>query len=360
MRLSGISNEEDFMNRQEAAQILLRDDLSAVVAANAKWNGKGFGVFALGFMLYYATVIVGAVEWCKKASIDLTASIDQDLLEKLRAKIKLYSSDNAIPLSDQITLMSKIIDREKQYWKGVHSQSIFRFLPLPDVGVYVVNGHCICNTLEYAYELTPFNPNNIPIFIVMGGEVKEDTLSFRYGYMIGEGIADISRHLAFDVEALRIQEPIRITPGRFDFNLSRNRFLKNNANGIFAFNLLCRINFLLEMLIPTCPEWEMFTFRMIYVTFYHLQFDLQNLDLGFIHYNMPYRDRIFRNAMAHYSLFGKIEDNEIMPDVIGLGIFEKFFGKPFKMVNSAIIEEFKKTRDSLEEYVQVKGRVIYD
>jgi hypothetical protein len=95
----------------------------------------------------------------------------------------------------------------------------------------------------------------------------------------------------------------------------------------------------------------MLAFRMMYITFYHLEADLKNLGFEFVHYNMPYRNQYFRNAMAHYSLFGKISDGEIIEDVVGFGLLEKFFGKPFDAVNRELINEFRKTRDSLEEYV---------
>lgn len=73
--------------------------------------------------------------------------------------------------------------------------------------------------------------------------------------------------------------------------------------------------------------------------------------MEYIHYHMPYRDRHFRNAMAHYSLFVKIKDDEIDESVIGYGLFEKYFGVAFHVVNEEMITELKKTRDSIEEYV---------
>ena len=57
--------------------------------------------------------------------------------------------------------------------------------------------------------------------------------------------------------------------------------------------------------------------------------------------------------MAHYSLFGKIKDEEIDDSVIGYGLFEKFFGVPFQTVNEEMVLELRKTRDSMEKYVVI-------
>ena len=80
---------------------------------------------------------------------------------------------------------------------------------------------------------------------------------------------------------------------------------------------------------------------------------LDNLDLTSIHYNMPYREPRFRNAMAHYSLFGKLSTTEVIDNVTGFGLFEKFFKESFETVNQALINELTKTRDSLEQYVTI-------
>lgn len=145
----------------------------------------------------------------------------------------------------------------------------------------------------------------------------------------------------------QIKEEIAVK--NYDLRMSDHMFFKNE-NAIFAFNLLCRVNYLLEMFIPLSKN-KLMSFRMMYITFYHLKFDLDNLGLTSIHYDMPYRDKFFRNAMAHYSLYGKLSNAEIIDDVIGFGLFEKFFKVPFQTVYQAIIDEFTKTRDSLEQYV---------
>ena len=55
--------------------------------------------------------------------------------------------------------------------------------------------------------------------------------------------------------------------------------------------------------------------------------------------------------MAHYSLFGKLSTAEIIDNVTGYGLFERFFEEPFEVINQALINELAKTRDSLEQYV---------
>ena len=57
--------------------------------------------------------------------------------------------------------------------------------------------------------------------------------------------------------------------------------------------------------------------------------------------------------MAHYSLFGKLSATEIIDNVTGFGLFEKFFKESFEAVNQALIDELTKTRDSLEQYITI-------
>lgn len=68
--------------------------------------------------------------------------------------------------------------------------------------------------------------------------------------------------------------------------MSNRRFFRNNK-AIFAFNLCCRVNYLLEMLIPLCEHNSLLAFRLTCITFYHLKFAQENLGLEKIYYDMP-------------------------------------------------------------------------
>ena len=169
---------------------------------------------------------------------------------------------------------------------------------------------------------------------------------------VGQTMQELHIALTGTSYILKKYEDRDLSVTKRDYRMDNRRFFKKE-NAIFAFNLYCRLNYLLELFSKLCKPKSMLAFRMMYVTFYHLKYDLENFGLGFVHYNMPYRNNIFRNAMAHYSLFGKIDDSEIMENVIGFGLFEKYFGQSFDVVNQALVEELRKTRDSLGKYVNI-------
>lgn len=140
------------MTRQDAAKAMLTEDIIGIAEAINLCFDETRSYFMLGGILYIATIISGAVDWCTKANICFQNFIDKELADKLRAKIKLYSSDEAIPLKKQKKLMSQIVSVEKQYWMDKQAESgkwCPKFL-IPDVGAYRVEGHYIGNTLEYA------------------------------------------------------------------------------------------------------------------------------------------------------------------------------------------------------------------
>lgn len=342
------------MNRQEAAKKLIENDLQEIMDTFSICSGTTSIHFMLGGLLYFATIISGALDWCEKANIQVENFVDREVIDKLRAKVKLYASDDVIPLSEQKLLMDRIVAVEKQYWidrQGASGKWFPKFL-IPDLGAYRVNGHYIGNTLEYAYEYSPLNPEGKAILDALGGKYKESSAIFRFAIQQGQTLQSLYTKVAGKRYFLNRQENDWISVADSDLRLSNRKFFRRE-NAVYALNLCCRINYLLELLIPLCGENSLLAFRMIYITFYHLKFDLENLNLNHIHYQMPYRNRYFRNAMAHYSLFGKIKDEEIDDSVIGYGLFEKFFGVPFHVVNETIITELKKTRDSLEEYVVI-------
>jgi hypothetical protein len=308
----------------------------------------------LGGLLYFATVISGAVDWCDKAGITTTCFADKTIIDKLRAKVKLYSSDSVIPFEEQKQLMNKIVSIEKQYWIDLQAES-GRWCPkfvIPDIGSYKANEHYIGNTLEYAYEYSPLNPSCKPILEAISGPDKESSLGYIFANEIGMTIQELHTKMSGEKYIPEVSNDNTFIISANDFKMSNRPYFKKE-NAIFAFNLCCRINYLLEMFYTLCGKNSLSAFRMMYITFYHLKWDLENFKLFSIHYDMPYRDDVFRNIMAHYSLYGKIDDNEIIDNVIGYGLFEKYFSKPFEIVNQEIVDELTKTRNSLEKYVKI-------
>ena len=92
---------------------------------------------------------------------------------------------------------------------------------------------------------------------------------------------------------------------------------------------------------------------MIYITFYHFKNDIESFGLKSVYYNMPYRNTNFRNVMAHYGLFGKMDDSNIIDNVVGYGLVEKYFNKTFETVYKELLSELSKTRDSLEKHIKL-------
>ena len=339
------------MTRQDAAKAMIKDDLIGITEAINICSEETRAHFMLGGLLYIATVVNGAIEWCEKDNINVQSFIDTELITKLRTKAKLYSSDKLIPLEKQKKLMSSIVSTEKQYWIDQQDGNGIPYpdFLIPDVGSYIVNGHYIGNTLEYAYEFSPLNPKKIPILEAICGNSKEESLIYKIAIQIGQTMSSLYDTLGIQRGIKKHYDEITIVTKDHDFRISNHTFFEKE-NAIYAFNLLCRVNFLLEMLLPLNKNGFL-SFRMMYITFYHLKFDLENLGLKEIHYNMPYRNKLFRNAMAHYSLFGKLSTAEIIDNVTGYGLFEKFFEEHFEVINQALINELAKTRDSLEQYV---------
>lgn len=342
------------MNRQECAKKLIIEDIKEISNTLLRCDEETRLHFVLGGLLYFATIISGAVDWCERANIEVNCFANKRIVDKLRAKVKLYSSDSVIPFDQQKILMDRIVSVEKQYWIDLQAQSGIwcpEFI-IPDIGAYTANGHYIGNTLEYAYEYSPLNPSCRPILEAIGGQDKENSLAYIFAIKIGQTIQELHTKITGKKYVSQNCIDKKIVIRDIDFRLSnRSYFEKDNA--IFAFNLCCRINYLLEVFSQLCETNSFLAFRMMYITFYHLEFDLENFELNDIHYNMPYRDDIFRNAMAHYSLFGKIDDSEIIDNVIGYGLFEKFFNKPFEIVNQELIDELIITRNSLEKFVKI-------
>lgn len=340
------------MTKADAAKRIILDDIDGILHAFQSCKGETRTHFMLGGLLYFSTIICNAVDWCRKANIDITCYSNTDILEKLRAKIKLYSSDKAIPFPEQHRVMSEIIRVEQQYWIDANAKSRIRRpkLLISDLGVYTINGHYIGNTIEYAYEYSPLNPARKPILDALSR--NEATSVYQFAVGIGATLQELYTKIAGASFELNDINGPKIEVKSHDYRMSLQSLFKSE-DGIFALNLLCRMNYLLEFFLPLCSSNPFLSFRMMYITYYHLKKDLKNLHLDFVYYDMPFKNKTFRNAMAHYSLHGKLSDSEIDENAIGFGLFEKYFNEPFDVVNKALEYELIQTRNSLEKYVRI-------
>jgi hypothetical protein len=123
-----------------------------------------------------------------------------------------------------------------------------------------------------------------------------------------------------------------------DFNF-RQKF--GEIDNILIFSFMCRINYLTIFFKQSCRKDSMLYLRLIYITFYSLKNALDSLKIDCGQIFDEFYNRIFRNCMAHYSLFQKINSEEIIPSVIGYGLIEKYFHVEYhELIN---IIEFKLT-----------------
>ena len=79
------------MTRQDAAKAMIKDDLIGISEAINICSEETRAHFMLGGLLYIATVINGAIEWCEKANINVQSFIDTELIAKLRTNPQYFS-----------------------------------------------------------------------------------------------------------------------------------------------------------------------------------------------------------------------------------------------------------------------------
>ena len=342
------------MKREDAAKQMILSDCLDIMDIFCRCDDTVRQVFMLGGLGYFALIIDGAIKWCNKANITLHSQ-SSELLEKLRAKVKLFSSDSAITFEEQMRLYEEIIAIEKQYYIDLQAASgkwCPKFL-IPDMARFAIDNHCVGNTIQFAYELSPFNPQKEPFAVAMGRKADTLPLSYTFSYELGQSIREIIQVLSNRSYEINYK-PIALAYSEKDIRVNNHRDLKSKNRARQVFNLSCRLNYILELLIPLCKPGSLLPLRLAYITYYHMERDLENLQLTKrIYYHMSHRNRNFRNAMAHYSLYGKIEDSEIREDVVGYGLFEKLLSTTYEEVCESLFPEMKRTRDTLEKYIRV-------
>lgn len=342
------------MKREDAAKQMILSDCLDIMDVFCRCDDTVRQVFMLGGLGYFALIIDGAIKWCNKANITLQSQ-SSELLEKLRAKVKLFSSDTVITFEEQMRLYEEIIAIEKQYYIDLQAASgkwCPKFL-IPDMAKFSIDNHCVGNTIQFAYELSPFNPQKEPFAVAMSRKVDTLPLSYAFSYKLGQSIQDIIQVLSNRSYEINYN-PVVLPYSKKDIRINNYRNLNSKNRAIQIFGLCCCLNYILELLIPLCKLKSFLPFRLAYITYYHMEKDLENLKLiKRIYYHMPYPNVFFRNAMAHYSLYGKIEDPDIREGAIGYGLFEKLLSSTYEEVCECLFSEIKKTRDTLEEYIRV-------
>ena len=299
--------------KEMAKELLIQDCLDLVNAVFCV-SENDRPVFILASAPYMCLVANEAYAWCRKSKIPLNPFQSKELLENIRAKAKLFSNDTIMPFDEQRLMIEKIIKIEHAYYKKLAKPYCPDSL-IDDVGTYMLNNTYIGNTVQYAYDFHLFSKPNRSIY-ESGDEIK--SFSTELGSVLQEIIT------ALTGEPFVIPQKVDTTQlhANRDFNFQR-KF--KQINNILIFSLACRINFLLRFFKKNCPQDSMLYLRLIYITFYSLKNELQNMKIDCRHIFDSYFDKGFRNCMAHYSLYQKINDSEINPSVVGYGLTEKYF-----------------------------------
>lgn len=296
------------------AEKLLIDDCIAISNAIFCTSEEDRPVFILALIPYLCLVVNEAYEWCKKAKIPLTTFQSKKILESIRASAKLYGNDNSVSFNEQYQKLEEIVRIESDYYKKLAKPCCPGFF-ISDVGVYLLNKICIGNTIQYRYDFNPFFKLNKSI----SDSLEEiDRFSIEIGKMLQEIISTLTG----------TAYKIPICASKTDSFISKDCSFKRKfkrIDSIIVFSLECRINFLLYCFKQKCSQNSMLYLRLIYITFFASKNALQNagIDCNYIFDN--YYNWVFRNSMAHYSLYNKIYDNDINSSAIGYGIIEKYF-----------------------------------
>ena len=315
-------------------------DLYDAISSNLPENNS---YFMLAAMPYICLVTNEACEWCKKAKKSIKPFKSKTILEKIRAKSKLFSNDRGVTFLEQQLALKNLVEIEHFYFKSLAKP----YCPdcfITDVGTYSINNIFIGNTIQYAFDFQSFYKPNKSVY-QSGEEIKLFTEEI--GYKLQEIITNLtgehysisnSVHLHYDVKEK-------------DF-IYKKKF--NKINNIISFSISCRINFLLIWFKQNCRTGSMLYLRLLYITFFSLKDDLDNLGISYEnifdnHYNIK-----FRNSMAHYSLYNKINDSEILPKVIGFGIIEKYFNIDYIEIVDIIEVKLYKISALLDEYFKIK------
>lgn len=302
------------MQVSDYAKELLLQDVVDMIDAIFNVSNTDRAIFMLAAMPYICLVIKEGYDWCMRYGVDLSKFASKGILENIRAKGKLFGNDKNIDFNSQFNKIKRLIKIEHSYFKSLAKT----FAPdclINDVGTFKIEDIFIGNTIQYSYDFSLFSKENTSIY---ESENEMRSFSTEIGETAQEIITKI-RGIPYTINNVKnnIKEHSCL-----DYNFKRHF---KNENNLIIFSLYCRINFLLYYFKRKCRKNSMLYLRIIYITFYSLKNDLEKLNIDSANAFDSFYDIKFRNSMAHYSLYKKIDINEIQHNVIGFGIIEKYF-----------------------------------
>ena len=294
------------MNVSDYAKKFLSQDTKDITDLIFIINKEDQPIFMLASMPYICLIVNEGYDWCAKSKLQLPIIKSKDTLEKIRSKGKLFANDKNLSFDHQFISIEHLIKIEHQYFKNLakpYTPDCF----IDDIGTYWIGDLCIGNTIQYAYDFSPFSKDNKSIY----ESVKE---IYDFSHEIGSAYQEIhtiitgKRYVINKDACIRVKEHTCL-----DYTFKRS--FKSIRN-VIIHSLICRINFLLYYFKKHCRENSMLYLRLIYITYYSLKNDLEALNIEHGDIFDFYHNNTFRNSMAHYSLHNKITAAEIVPNVL--------------------------------------------
>ncbi len=327
---------------KEYARIIIIQDVIDLMNAINITNINDKSIFMLALIPYVCLVVNESYEWCRRDNHIITEFRSKKVLEKIRAKGKLFSNDKFLSYKQQVTEFEKCLYIQHKYFKGLAKPYCPDCL-IYDIGTYKVGNYYMGNTIQYSYDFMDF-------------AVKDKSISnsgkeiFNFSKEIGIALQEIMISLTGKSYQLQDNNIASAEYHNEDFNFNK-KFKK--IDKLIIFSLCCRINFLIFSFKNKCPQNSMLYLRLIYITFYSLKSDLDSLKINYNSIYNDYFDKEFRNCMAHYGLYNKIKENELMPNAIGYGLIEKYFKVEYIDLVSIIENKLFALIQELEKNIEI-------
>lgn len=326
------------MSTSEYAKKMLIQDIEDIVEVILNIDKEERPIFMSAVIPYICLIINEGYNWCSKAKIQLPMLKSKDIIENIRAKGKLFGNDKYLSFDNQIGSIDKIIEMEHEYYKSLakpYALDCFIY----DIGTYWKDQFCVGNTIQYSYDLFSISKDGKLIY-------RYRNEIFNFSSEIGSACQDIYRAITGKNYKSNNNVSVKTKELRnVDFKF-KNKF--KNTRNIIIHCLICRINFILYYFKEQCRENSLLYLRISYVTFYSLKNDMEALGIIEDKIFDEYYNSKFRNIMAHYGLYNKITNDEIIQNVIGYGIIEKYFNCDYSNIVKIIEEKLLLLKQLLE------------
>lgn len=292
----------------EMSQQLLMQDIETMFQMVRRGDSKDKSVFMMGMMPYLAALAEGAIEFMEQEEIacdELQLKIIYEpVLVKTRNRIKLYREKAGTNLS---TIDSIRENQDEEFARHMLFPVLRKIGLHYDFGTYIFNGKYIGNTFLYKWFFSEIE------------KIETSNPHYEFSYALGEciGFAKQQWQTEYTVE------------GGFNFRGVSNKDYNitirhqelfslhvDKRYGLFLFNLLCQINFVLYYMRNVLDESNTLFLRVKYIVYYFacssikalMRYTNQNpITTKHINYSaiaMSYelQNENFCNCMRHYTI----------------------------------------------------------